>query len=178
MSFNDILAIIKDEQLRSITQPMNKEYSIRERPSESLVETTTIKKENIADNKPIVASIADEVEATTTTVKVTTPPIGGDSLSKSISMNLPDTPVVPGAPLGGRIAMVSCSSTKGPLKIAIHEDWAPLGSNRFIELVESNFFETQVALFRAIKGWLVQFGISGDPAVTKEWRRHGNIKVL
>jgi hypothetical protein len=56
----------------------------------------------------------------------------------------PSYPSIPGAPPDGRVAEVTCTTTKGPIKLAIHESWAPLGSKRFLELVESKFFSTQV----------------------------------
>ncbi len=37
--------------------------------------------------------------------------------------------------------------------------------------------DQKVALFRAIKGWIVQFGVSGDPSLTKRWRQRGSIPV-
>ena len=33
-------------------------------------------------------------------------------------------------------------------------------------MVENKFFSSEVALFRALTGFLVQFGIAGDPKVT------------
>ena len=39
------------------------------------------------------------------------------------------------APDPGRTTLVSCNSTKGPLHIAVHEGWAPLGAARFLEMV-------------------------------------------
>ena len=47
--------------------------------------------------------------------------------------------------------------------------WAPLGAKRFIELVNSHYFEN-ARFFRVIKKFMAQFGIAGDPEVTKQWR--------
>ena len=49
------------------------------------------------------------------------------------SPSLPDT------------TLVSCSTTKGTVKLEVHPAWAPIGAERFLQLVSSNFF-TDVAL--------------------------------
>jgi peptidyl-prolyl cis-trans isomerase A (cyclophilin A) len=65
--------------------------------------------------------------------------------------------------------IVECSTSKGPLKIEIYREWSPLGADRFLELVKDQFF-TNIGLFRCVHNFLVQFGISEDPA-KKHW--HG-----
>jgi peptidyl-prolyl cis-trans isomerase A (cyclophilin A) len=65
-------------------------------------------------------------------------------------------------------------TTKGNIVIEVHRDWAPLGADRFYNLIKGGFF-TDVAFFRAISGFMVQFGISGDPKVAAAWD-HANIK--
>eukprot|EP01041_Mallomonas_annulata_P011358 gene11358-23776_t len=63
--------------------------------------------------------------------------------------------------------VVDCITTKGPLKIEVYTRWAPLGANRFVELVKDGFY-TDIALFRCVKGFLTQFGISENPKL-KHW---------
>eukprot|EP00959_Pyramimonas_sp_CCMP1952_P276597 5781732-Pyramimonas_sp.AAC.2 len=46
----------------------------------------------------------------------------------------------------------------------VHPDWAPLGAERFLELVKTGFFNN-VGLTRVVQGFLVQFGIAAEPAV-------------
>jgi cyclophilin family peptidyl-prolyl cis-trans isomerase len=53
--------------------------------------------------------------------------------------------------------------------IKVHEDWAPIGAARFKELVEAKFYD-DTRFFRVIPSFMVQFGLSGDPAVSSEWR--------
>jgi peptidyl-prolyl cis-trans isomerase A (cyclophilin A) len=60
-------------------------------------------------------------------------------------------------------------TTKGDFVVEVHRDWAPQGADRFYNLVKSGFF-TDIAFFRVVKGFMVQFGIHGDPAVAKQWR--------
>lgn len=64
---------------------------------------------------------------------------------------------------------VKMSTTKGDFVIEVHRDWAPLGADRFYNLVKQGFFK-DIAFFRVVKGFMVQFGIHGDPAVSKLWR--------
>lgn len=60
-------------------------------------------------------------------------------------------------------------TTKGDFVVEVHRDWAPNGADRFYNLVKSGFFD-DTRFFRAIDGFMVQFGISGDPAVSAKWR--------
>jgi peptidyl-prolyl cis-trans isomerase A (cyclophilin A) len=65
--------------------------------------------------------------------------------------------------------IVSCETTQGLLRIEIYEDWSPLGAKRFLDLVKDDFY-TDIALFRCVKKFLVQFGITEDPT-KKHWHR-------
>jgi peptidyl-prolyl cis-trans isomerase A (cyclophilin A) len=60
------------------------------------------------------------------------------------------------------------TTTKGDFVIEVHRDWAPNGADRFYNLVKNGYF-TDVSFFRAISGFMVQFGISPSPAITKAW---------
>src|SRR5262249_21770929 len=64
---------------------------------------------------------------------------------------------------------VKVTTTKGPFTIEVHRDWAPNGADRFYNHVNVGYF-ADLAFFRVIKGFMVQFGIHGDPAVAKAWR--------
>jgi peptidyl-prolyl cis-trans isomerase A (cyclophilin A) len=59
-------------------------------------------------------------------------------------------------------------TTKGPVVILVHRDWAPIGADRFYELVKIGYFNDNY-FYRALKGFIVQWGINGDPKVTKDW---------
>jgi len=65
---------------------------------------------------------------------------------------------------------VKCLTTAGPLQMVIRRDWAPLGAARFLEMVESGFFESRVGLFRAVENFICQTGIAGDPGVQRRWQ--------
>ena len=64
-------------------------------------------------------------------------------------------------PPPGEVTIVCCETTKGVINIAVHLTWAPLGARRFLDMVESEFFHTKVPLFRALKNFLIQFGLAG-----------------
>lgn len=67
---------------------------------------------------------------------------------------------------------VKLECTCGDFTVEIHEDWAPKGAARFLELVEQDFF-TDVRFFRVVtkpRPFIVQFGIHGDPDVAAKWR--------
>ena len=46
---------------------------------------------------------------------------------------------------------------------------APQGADRFYNLVKSGFYDN-TRFFRVISGFMVQFGIHGDPSVAAAWR--------
>ncbi len=82
----------------------------------------------------------------------------------------PEAPApVSNLPKSPDLYRVKFETTKGDFVIEVHRDWAPNGSDRFHELVEAKFYDG-VKFFRVIDGFMVQFGISGDPAITSEWR--------
>ena len=68
---------------------------------------------------------------------------------------------------------VKVESSAGDYTIEVHRDWAPIGAERFYQLVKDGYYD-ECRYFRVVPGFMVQFGISGDPAVQKEWNR--NIK--
>jgi homoserine O-acetyltransferase len=64
---------------------------------------------------------------------------------------------------------VRFETTKGPIVVEVHRDWAPHGADRFFELVTARYFDDN-RFFRVVKGQWAQFGINGDPAVATRWR--------
>lgn len=69
---------------------------------------------------------------------------------------------------------VKFTTTKGDFVVQVTRAWAPLGADRFYNLVQHGFF-TDAAFFRIVPGFIVQFGLSADPAVNKVWHS-ANIK--
>lgn len=64
---------------------------------------------------------------------------------------------------------VRFATTKGDVVIAVHRAWAPLGADRFYNLVRSGYYDG-VRFFRVLPGFMAQFGINGDTAVNTAWR--------
>ncbi|MBQ1925078.1 MAG: peptidylprolyl isomerase [Proteobacteria bacterium] len=65
--------------------------------------------------------------------------------------------------------VVDVQTTKGLIKLELNRAWAPKGVDRFYNLVKAGYF-TDIALFRMVKGFVVQFGIHGTPIVSSVWR--------
>ena len=63
---------------------------------------------------------------------------------------------------------VNLDTSKGTVVIEAHRDWAPLGVDRFYQLVKSGFYDG-ARFFRVLPGFMAQFGIAGDPQVTAKW---------
>ena len=60
-------------------------------------------------------------------------------------------------------------TSKGAFVIQVTRAWAPTGADRFYNLVKNGFYDN-VRFFRVISGFMVQFGINGDPKISAPWR--------
>jgi peptidyl-prolyl cis-trans isomerase A (cyclophilin A) len=63
---------------------------------------------------------------------------------------------------------VRFTTTKGDFVVQITRAWAPLGADRFYNLVKHGFFN-DAAFFRVVPGFIIQFGLGPDPAVNAAW---------
>ena len=63
--------------------------------------------------------------------------------------------------------LVLCKTTVGDIYIDIHEKWSPNGAKRFLKLISLNFFNN-MALYRAVPRFLIQFGIPSNMASSNE----------
>ena len=88
--------------------------------------------------------------------------LSGPRLGAAAGAALQDRP----APAEFRVRL---DTTRGPIVIEVHRAWAPHGADRFYELVTSKYFDDN-RFFRVHAGQWAQFGINGDPAVSKKWR--------
>src|SRR5271170_2986736 len=69
---------------------------------------------------------------------------------------------------------VKFTTTKGDFVISVTRAWAPLGADRFYNLVRHHFYDN-TTFFRVLRGFVVQWGISAYPPVTAAWE-HAPIK--
>ena len=60
-------------------------------------------------------------------------------------------------------------TTQGDFTIKVRRDWAPNGADRFYNMIKAGYFDSDIAIYRAIEGFMFQFGIHGDPAVNAKW---------
>jgi peptidyl-prolyl cis-trans isomerase A (cyclophilin A) len=60
-------------------------------------------------------------------------------------------------------------TSKGVFVVEVHRDWAPIGADRFYNLVKNGFFD-DTRFFRVVPNFMVQFGISGTPSIQTNWR--------
>jgi peptidyl-prolyl cis-trans isomerase A (cyclophilin A) len=60
------------------------------------------------------------------------------------------------------------TTTQGDFVVQVTRAWAPIGADRFYNLVRGGFF-TGAPFFRVIPGFMAQFGLNPDPKVSHAW---------
>jgi peptidyl-prolyl cis-trans isomerase A (cyclophilin A) len=63
---------------------------------------------------------------------------------------------------------VNLDTSRGPVVIEVTRADAPLGADRFYNLVKAKYFDG-ARFFRVIPGFMAQFGLAADPALIKAW---------
>jgi peptidyl-prolyl cis-trans isomerase A (cyclophilin A) len=76
---------------------------------------------------------------------------------------------VPAFAAAPEVFKVKFETTQGDFVVEVHRAWAPLGADRFHELVKAKYYDG-CRFFRVIKGFMAQFGLNGDPKITAKWR--------
>lgn len=61
------------------------------------------------------------------------------------------------------------TTTKGDFIIEVHRELAPIGADRFYNLVKYGFFN-DASFFRVLKGFVVQFGMHAKPSIQAVWQ--------
>src|SRR6266403_3022116 len=65
---------------------------------------------------------------------------------------------------------VKFTTTRGDFVVTVHRAWAPIGADRFYNLVKHHFYDN-ASFFRVVPGFIVQFGISAYPPVSAAWEK-------
>src|SRR5262245_41606618 len=60
-------------------------------------------------------------------------------------------------------------TSKGPVVITVHRAWAPIGADRFYNLVKNSFYD-DCRFFRVLDDFMAQIGINGNPSIQSRWR--------
>ena len=64
---------------------------------------------------------------------------------------------------------VKFETSVGNFVVDVQRTWAPLGADRFHELVTSGFYD-ECRFFRVVPDFVVQWGMNGDPKVYAKWK--------
>src|SRR5690242_2151583 len=73
----------------------------------------------------------------------------------------PPAPVDTAKPVAPDSFRVAFETTRGKFVVQINRAWAPLGADRFFQLVDKHFFDG-ARFFRVVPGFVAQFGLSAD----------------
>lgn len=63
---------------------------------------------------------------------------------------------------------VTFKTTAGTFVVAVTRAWAPSGADRFYNLVKHGYYDGN-EFFRVIPGFVAQFGLNGNPALSAVW---------
>lgn len=69
---------------------------------------------------------------------------------------------------GSKPFVVRFDCSCGTIDIECYPEWAPLGAERFHEIVSAELLD-DCRFFRVIDGFMAQFGVAGDPNVSAQW---------
>jgi len=90
-----------------------------------------------------------------------TPPPAPDATAASLAPE--------GVPVSGKFR-VKFETTAGEFEVDVDRSWAPIGAQRFYELVKDQFYDG-CRFFRVVPNFVAQFGINGDPGKHRKWNR-------
>ena len=100
------------------------------------------------------------------------------TLAADLTLGLAATPLIAQGSLGNPAALTEQApatykarfdTSKGVFVIDVRRESAPAGADRFYNLVKNGFYDEN-RFFRVISGFMVQFGINGNPQVSTPWR--------
>ena len=66
-------------------------------------------------------------------------------------------------------------TSAGSFVVEVHREWAPIGADRFYNLVRNGFYD-DIRFYRVIPKFMAQFGIHGNPTISSAWRKAPPLK--
>jgi homoserine O-acetyltransferase len=67
------------------------------------------------------------------------------------------------------VSRLRFETTKGVFVLELHRDWGPIGADRLYNLARLGYHD-DTRFHRVNPGYIVQFGLHGDPAVNTAWK--------
>jgi peptidyl-prolyl cis-trans isomerase A (cyclophilin A) len=64
--------------------------------------------------------------------------------------------------------VINMETTKGTFEVTVKPSWSPRGAAQFLALARKGFYDG-CSVFRVVRGFVAQFGISGDPVVQRKY---------
>ncbi len=104
-------------------------------------------------------------QATSTVKKTTTPAHPATAAQRPAASLLKPASLKLQAPA---VFNARFTTSKGDFVVEVTRAWSPRGADRFYNLVKYHFFDGG-AFFRVLPGFVVQFGISARPEVSRVW---------
>lgn len=68
--------------------------------------------------------------------------------------------------------LATVETTRGDFVIRVVREWAPIGADRFYNLVRHGYYD-DARIHRVVPGFITQWGVAGDPEVTAVWYDRG-----
>ena len=65
--------------------------------------------------------------------------------------------------------VVEFETTVGSFTVSVNRAWAPIGADRFYQLVKDGFYDDS-GFFRVVPNFMVQFGLAANSAMTSKWK--------
>ena len=125
------------------------------------------------DGEPAEPPVAGEPEAPVEPTKPPEPPTPPEppaATEPAAAASVPDHLLPPASHKAAPATFtIKWETTRGDFTTTCTREWSPNGADRLHHLVDVGYFE-DIAFFRVISGFMVQFGLHGNPAVNKIWK--------
>jgi len=96
------------------------------------------------------------------------PPAVGSNTQAPAPMSVLQTPPDSASIAAADSVLVRLVTTKGDIDIVLRRSWSPNGAPRVAQAVAAGYYDG-ARFFRALRGFVVQWGIAADTAASKRW---------